>query len=60
VTASAGKVRDVVVSDNPLTQGYRVAFIFDPAKAEASELRLELKFQDSREAEVWLYRWTRR
>jgi glucans biosynthesis protein len=60
VTASAGKIRDVVVTENPLTRGYRVAFILDPAKAEASELRLELKFPDSRQAEVWLYRWTRR
>jgi glucans biosynthesis protein len=60
VTASAGKIQDIVVSDNPLTEGYRVTFILDPLKAEASELRLELKFKDSREAEVWLYRWTKR
>ena len=60
VTASAGKIQDVVVSDNPLTEGYRVTFILDPVKAEASELRLELKFADSREAEVWLYQWTKR
>jgi glucans biosynthesis protein len=59
VTASAGKVQDVVVSDNPLTHGYRVTFLLDPEKAELSELRLELEFQDSRCAEVWLYRWTR-
>ncbi len=60
VTASAGEVRDVTVSDNPLTDGYRVTFTLDPAKAELSELRLELGFQDSRCAEVWLYRWTKR
>ena len=60
VTASAGKIQDIVVSDNPLTEGYRVTFILDPVKAEASELRLELKFADSREAEVWVYRWTKR
>ena len=60
VTASAGKIQDVVVSDNPLTEGYRVAFVLDPVKAEATELRLELKFADSREAEVWVYRWTKR
>jgi len=60
VTASAGKIQDVVVSDNPLTEGYRVSFILDPLKADSSELRLELKFADSREAEVWLYRWTKR
>jgi glucans biosynthesis protein len=60
VTASAGKVQHVVVSDNPLTHGYRVTFLLDPEKAALSELRLELKFEDSRCAEVWLYRWTKR
>jgi glucans biosynthesis protein len=60
VTASAGKVQDVVISENPLTHGYRVTFILDPAKAELSELRLELEFEDSRCAEVWVYRWTKR
>jgi glucans biosynthesis protein len=60
VTASAGKVQDVVVADNPLTHAYRLSFTLDPAKAELSELRAELGFQDSRSAEVWLYRWTKR
>jgi glucans biosynthesis protein len=60
VTASAGKVSDVVVSDNPLIHGYRVTFILDPERAEASELRVELRFEDPRSAEVWLYRWTKR
>ena len=59
VTTSAGKVQDVVVSDNPLTRGYRVTFTLDPEKSELCELRLELKFEDSRCAEVWLYRWTK-
>jgi glucans biosynthesis protein len=58
VTSSTGKVQDVVVSDNPLTQGYRVTFTFDPEGMELSELRLELAFDDARHAEVWLYRWT--
>ena len=60
VTASAGKVQDVVVSDNPLTRGYRVSFTLDPQKSDLCELRIELKFDDSRCAEVWLYRWTKR
>lgn len=58
VTSSAGKIQDVVVSDNPLTQGYRVTFTLDPQKAELCELRVELAFDDARRAEVWLYRWT--
>jgi glucans biosynthesis protein len=60
VTTSAGKVKDVVVVDNPLTRGYRVTFTLDPEQADLSELRVELRFEDSRCAEVWLYRWTRR
>jgi glucans biosynthesis protein len=59
VTASAGKVQDVVVSENPLTRGYRVTFVLDPAKATASELRADLRFEDSRCAETWVYRWTK-
>jgi periplasmic glucans biosynthesis protein len=59
VTSSAGKVRDVVVQANPLTGGYRVSFVLDPEKAELCELRLELAFDDSRRAEVWVYRWTK-
>jgi glucans biosynthesis protein len=59
VSTSAGRVHDVVVSDNPVTHGYRVAFQLDPEKAEVCELRLDLKFDDRRTAEVWLYRWTR-
>ena len=59
VTTSAGKVQDVVVSDNPLPFGYRVTFTLDPEKTDLCELRLELKFDDSRRAEVWLYRWTK-
>ena len=59
VTASTGRVGDIVVSDNPLTRGYRVTFTLDPEKADLSDLRLELGFEDARRAEVWLYRWTR-
>jgi glucans biosynthesis protein len=59
VTASAGKVRDVTVAENPLTGGYRVSFTLDPEGAELAELRLDLAFDDARRAEVWLYRWTK-
>ena len=59
VTASAGKVASPVVSENPLTKGYRLTFTLDPEKEELSELRAELEFADARRAEVWLYRWTK-
>ncbi len=57
-TTSAGKLQDVVVSENPLTHGYRVTFTLDPGKSQLCELRAELAFDDDRRAEVWLYRWT--
>jgi glucans biosynthesis protein len=60
VTASAGKVQDVVVSENPLTRGYRVTFILDPGQETLSELRADLRFEDARCAETWVYRWTKR
>jgi glucans biosynthesis protein len=50
----------VVVSENPLTRGYRVTFILDPAKETLSELRADLRFEDARCAETWVYRWTKR
>jgi glucans biosynthesis protein len=58
VTASQGKVRNVVVRDNPETGGYRLTFILDPGKFELSELRAELAFDKGHRAEVWVYRWT--
>ncbi|WP_115719699.1 glucan biosynthesis protein [Gallaecimonas mangrovi] len=57
VSASAGTVSDVTVQPNPNVQGYRVTFKFHPADAKVSELRLELKFDDGRQAETWLSRW---
>jgi glucans biosynthesis protein len=59
VTATAGKIKHVVVSENPLTHGDRVTFVLDPNGAELSELRVDLKYDDGRTAEVWLYRWTK-
>lgn len=58
VTSSAGEVRDVVVSDNPLSGGNRVTFVFDPKDAKLAELRVELNFKNKQRAETWVYRWT--
>ena len=59
VQSSAGEVTNVVVSRQPKTNGYRLAFEMDPQDAELIELRAELKFNRPREVETWLYRWTR-
>jgi len=58
VSSSAGRIADVVVSDNPLTGGPRLSFAFDPKDAKSAELRAELSFADERTAETWVYRWT--
>ena len=58
VTGSAGAIKDVVVTDNPLIGGYRLAFVFDPGAAKAAELRAELTFSGRQTAETWVYRWT--
>ncbi len=59
VTTSKGVIGNVVVSDNPLTQGYRVSFTLDPKQSQLCELRVELAFKDKRRAETWVYRWTK-
>ncbi|WP_229680701.1 glucan biosynthesis protein [Marinobacterium zhoushanense] len=58
--SSAGTTRNLVVRENPVNNGYRVSFEFDPQEETLSELRLELHFDDQRPAETWLYRWTAR
>lgn len=58
VSASAGKVGDVVVAANPLTGGFRLSFSFDHKDVKVAELRAELGFDDERTAETWVYRWT--
>jgi periplasmic glucans biosynthesis protein len=58
LSASAGKVGNVVVAANPLTGGFRLSFTFDPKDAKVAELRAELGFDDERTAETWVYRWT--
>lgn len=58
VSASAGDIKNVVVGTNPLTDGFRVAFVFDPKDAPVAELRIDLDVKDGRRAETWVYRWT--
>ena len=59
VESSAGEVTNVVVARNPKTNGYRLAFEMDPQDVNLVELRAELTFESQRQAETWLYRWTR-
>jgi len=58
VSASAGKVDKVVVMRVPGNNGWRLAFQLDPDEADSAELRASLTFEDGRQAETWVYRWT--
>lgn len=59
VKNSAGTVSNIVVAENPETDGYRVTFELDPQDHKLIELRLDLEFTDGRKAESWMYQWTR-
>ncbi|ENM5739065.1 glucan biosynthesis protein G [Vibrio mimicus] len=58
VRTNAGVISNVVLRDNPATNGYRLSFEFDPGEVELAELRAELTLQEARPVETWLYRWT--
>jgi glucans biosynthesis protein len=58
VSTTAGAIKNVDVQYNPIMDGYRVSYIFDPAESSAAELRVDLKPQNEQQAEVWIYRWT--
>ncbi len=58
VTASAGKVSNIVLLVNPHTGGYRASFELDVEGVSMAELRLQLASAQRPVAETWLYRWT--
>lgn len=59
VSASKGTVKNVVIRQNPTTQGLRVSFQLDPGSDTLIELRLALTFEaGGATAETWVYRWT--
>ena len=59
VTASTGKIQNVVVQPNPVNQGWRVSFEFAPDGDKLSELVMQLSEGDKPLSERWAYRWTR-
>ena len=58
VSASKGKVANVVSQPNPATGGWRVSFTLAPNKEPVIELRAQLMRDDQPLSEIWLYRWT--
>ena len=56
VSAQNGRIRNVVLSHNPLTKGYRLTFDFQ-AKENIAEIRAVLKKGKWNQTEVWTYQW---
>jgi len=58
VSASKGKIRNVVAQPAPELGGWRIAFELQPEGADLVELRALLLAGDTPLSETWLYRWT--
>jgi glucans biosynthesis protein len=58
VTASKGKVANVVAHAMPARGTWRVAFELDPGQERSIELRMRLEDARGPLSETWLYRWT--
>lgn len=58
VSSNGGKVSAGLLQRNPDTNGYRLAFTFDPQDRKSMELRAQLMVDGHSATEVWLYRWT--
>lgn len=56
VAVEHGRIKDVVISKNPLTKGYRLTFDFQ-AKENIAEIRAYLKHNDKDITEIWSYQW---
>jgi glucans biosynthesis protein len=55
---SAGRLVNLLLQPNPVTQGIRASFELDAAGAPVAELRLRLLRDKKPISETWLYRWT--
>lgn len=52
-----GKITSTSVQLNPATEGLRLTFTLDAPANSRPELRAELRRDDKRLTEIWLYRW---
>jgi glucans biosynthesis protein len=59
VSASGGKISNIVLQQNPQIGGMRLTFEFDPEGMELVEFRSVLKRGAEQISETWLYRWTK-
>jgi glucans biosynthesis protein len=58
VTASKGKINNLVLQPNPVTGGLRLSFDLDTNNEPLIELRGLLQNEENPLTETWLYRWT--
>ncbi len=58
VSASKGKVANVVAHAMPAPGSWRVAFELEPGQERSVELRMRLEDARGPLSEIWLYRWT--
>jgi glucans biosynthesis protein len=58
ITTSAGAIKQASARPNPITGGWRVRFVLDPAGAKVCDMRGILKLGEEPLSEVWSYRWT--
>ncbi len=58
VQTSDGIIDGVVLRDNPLVGGVRVAFDMNPDGLDSADIRVDLLGADGPAAEVWVYRWS--
>jgi periplasmic glucans biosynthesis protein len=58
ITTSAGSVKQPAAQVSPVTGGWRVRFVLDPAGAKLCDMRGILKLGEEPLSEIWSYRWT--
>ncbi|KRD74716.1 glucan biosynthesis protein G [Lysobacter sp. Root983] len=58
VSASKGRVANVVAHPMPAPGSWRVAFELEPGQERSVELRMRLEDARGALSEIWLYRWT--
>jgi glucans biosynthesis protein len=58
VTASKGKIENLVLQRDPMTGGARISFDLITNKEPLIELRGQLMRETAAVSETWIYRWT--
>lgn len=57
VSASSGRIEEVILQPNPEVGGQRLTFQYDPKGSDQADLRAVLTWKKRTVSEIWLYRW---